>query len=130
MRLDGAADNDAVMAVVSHSLTQLQHVSPLVFAWCSFPLSTWPASASMVERLFREGSGGQCLKATGRNGYAVSGEAIVHRPDRRLGAVVDVDLAQQGLQVDLDGCFRDVELVGDHLVAGAGHQRLEDFLLA
>ena len=65
----------------------------------------------------------------GRHGSAIGGETVVHRPDGGLGAVVDVDLAQQGLQVDLDGRFRDAELDRDHLVAGAGHQGLEEFLL-
>ena len=51
------------------------------------------------------------MKATGRHGCAVGGEAVVHRPDRRLGAVVDVDLAQQRLEVNLDGRFRDAEFV-------------------
>src|SRR4051812_6368496 len=69
--------------------------------------------------------GGDRMK--GRYGSAIGGETVVHRPDRRLGAVVDVDLAQQRLEVDLDGRFRDAEFVRDHLVAGAGHQRLEDF---
>src|SRR3954471_15528050 len=42
--------------------------------------------------------------------------AVVHGPDRGLGTVVDVDLAQQGLQVDFDCRLGDAEPVGDQLV--------------
>jgi hypothetical protein len=79
-------------------------------------------------KFFREGSGGNRLQ--GRHRSAIGGETVVDRPDGGLGAVVDVDLAQQRLEVNLHGRFRDAVFVGDHLIAGAGHQSLKDLLLA
>ncbi len=49
----------------------------------------------------------------------VRGDAVLHGPDGGLHAAREVELAQDVLDVDLDGALGDVEVARDLLVAGA-----------
>lgn len=46
-------------------------------------------------------------------------KAVVEAPEGGLRAVRDFDLAQQTLEVDLDGRLGDPEVVGDYFVGAA-----------
>ena len=50
-----------------------------------------------------------------RFGNHVGNDAILDRPDRRLGAIVDSYLFQDALEMNLHRAFGNVELVGDFL---------------
>src|SRR5215813_15282245 len=51
-------------------------------------------------------------------------------PDRCLGTVLDANLAQDRLNVNLDGGLGDLELICDDLVRCTIHQAFQDYHLA
>src|SRR5690606_1381156 len=57
----------------------------------------------------------------------LSCETILYGPDRGLGPVRQVQFSQDGLCMDLDGRFGDVEFAGDTLVRVAMRQAMQDF---
>lgn len=62
------------------------------------------------------------------HGIIVVDQAVVDRPDRRLGAVQHVQLAQDRLDMDLDGGLADGEPSRDQLVGFPANQPLQDDL--
>src|SRR4051794_30147816 len=65
-----------------------------------------------------------------QGGNVLRAGAVVVPPDRRLGAVGDVDLAHEALEMDIDGRLGDVEMVGNGLVAVTIQQAADDLPLA
>src|SRR6185436_15216233 len=53
---------------------------------------------------------------------------IFERPDGRLSSVGHPDLSQDRLQMNLDRCFGNVALTGDHLVGKSLYQVPENLL--
>src|SRR5690349_1891193 len=59
--------------------------------------------------------------------YACGGaDAVLDCPDRRLGAILGVDLAHDILEMHLHRRFGDVEIARDHLVRLPGQQAAQD----
>jgi hypothetical protein len=86
-------------------------IMPCRFARRGHPARCRRHSHQSLRRIARiRRSGALCFGASERT------VTVIYRPNRRLGAVLRPDLPQDGLDVNLHGRLRHVDLSGDHLV--------------